>query len=297
MRRMRIVDLFVPRVDAVSRPANRRKFLLMKEEVSNVEETLEKALTEEQKEAVKEALEKLYPLFEEGVLSGNLIAALGALVGYPAPEGVKPYPYPYPKPYPKPYYPYPKTSAAKTVEGSGAEASSEGTTETASLEDVQALIKKAVEEARKEWEAQEKAKAEELAKSQARLAELEKALALEKEARERDAFLAHANETYPQISKLLGEKQSVLFELKKSAGEESWKALEDLFARLNKMLVSSPLLKELGSGATTEESPEEKLEKKARELLEKGLAPTIEQARVRAALSDRALYEELRKGR
>lgn len=81
----RLEDLFVPRVDAVSSPANRRRFLVLKEvgtmpETFREEEKTKKGLTAEQEEQVKKALEILYPLFEEGLIPDVVIATLGKLV-------------------------------------------------------------------------------------------------------------------------------------------------------------------------------------------------------------------------
>lgn len=272
-------DLIVPRVDAVFGPANRRSFLLLKQEVTQMPETNEGAvevkaeLTPEEKEAIKTALVAIYPLYEEGKVPGSVVAALGKLIGYPAPEGLeeekKPYPYPYPG----------YKDVMKALE------------RLPNRSEVESLIQqvaKSLEEERKVYVA-------EIEKSKARIAELEKALELEKEEKESRAFVAEMSSTLDAISARTGEDFiKNLYQIKKSMSGESWTSFVNSMKKLNELLKAVPIMKELGHSIKQEESPEEILAARAKALVEKGLAKTIEQARAKVLEEDKGLYKALR---
>jgi len=291
----RLEDLFVPRVDAVGSPANRRRFLLLKE-VGEMPETLQeeekktKGLTADQQDQVKKALEILYPLFEEGLIPDVVIAALGKLVGYPLPEGVKPYPYPYPYQhpgaypqysYPKPYgYPAPQETSCST--NTAAEEAAKSEPNVAEVK--QESIEKA-EEAQKP-----SAELEALQKAQAELEALRKALEEERLIREKKEYIETMKSQIPSLMSIAPEIADLLFTMKKSGDTR----LEEAFKKLEAVVSASPLFKELGSAGQVEESPWDIVEKQAQELLAKGAAKSIEAARVMVLTKNPDLYRQLR---
>jgi hypothetical protein len=288
----RLEDLFVPRVDAVSSPANRRRFLLLKE-VGEMPETLQEeekktqGLTADQQDRVKKALEILYPLFEEGVIPDVVIAILGKLVGYPLPEGVKPYPYPYPHPgahpgsYPKPYgYPAPQETSCSTNT-----APQEATKSEPNAAEVKQESVEKAEEASKP-----SAELEALQKAQAELEALRKALEEERLIREKKEYIETMKSQIPSLMSIAPEIADVLFTMKKSGDTR----LEETFKKLEAVVSASPLFKELGSAGQVEESPWDIVEKQAQELLAKGVAKSIEAARVMVLYKNPDLYRQLR---
>lgn len=274
-------DLIVPRVDAVFGPANRRPFLLLKEEVARMPETSEVAaaseaektgLTAEEKDAIKAALGTLYPLYEENKIPGSIIAALGQLVGYPAPEGQPKGEGAYPQPYPG------YKEVVKALE------------QLPNKEEVERLLQsvtKSIEDERKTYR-------EEIEKANSKVIELEKALAQEREIRERREFESNIGGTLDSLAKHTGEGFiGQLFEIKKSMTDEKWAAFVETLKKLNELTKAVPIMKELGSSAK-EESPEDILTARAKVLVEKGLAKTMEQARIKVLEEDRGLYKALR---
>lgn len=231
------------------------------------------ALTADEQKAVKNALALLYPLYEAGKLPGAIVAQLGALVGYPAPEGYGyPKPFAYPSPYPCPYpYPVPKAEEQPAVEEA---------------------ISKAVEELKKSWAEREKEYLDKLAKAESRLAELESALASEREAKERMAALQELKTRFPTISQANPEFLEKLASLRKS---ETWETMVQMAEALEKLWAQAPLLKEIGENKI-ETDPLTELRNEAQALVQKGLAPTLEQAMAKVALERRDLYEKLRGG-
>ena len=294
----RLEDLFVTRVDAVSAPANRRRFLMLKEEEvkdmpeTTVQELEGQGLTAEQKDKIKRALELLYPLFEEGVLPDTVIAILAQLVGYPLPEGVKPYPYP--KPYPAPA-PQASEGTTKETEAVVCETQPEGSEVSA-----EAAPKAAAEEPAREEEvpasapvakaAEPSIELEELRKTREELEALKKALAEERAAREKREFEEAIKSEMPSLLTLAPDLVDVLFSLQKSGNTKTLESLKKLEA----VIAASPLFKELGSQGPAEESPWDVLDREARELLEKGEAKTIEAARVMILSKNPELYKKLR---
>jgi len=293
----RLEDLFVPRVDAVGSPANRRRFLLFKEvgempEALQEEEKKTKGLTADQQDQVKKVLEILYPLFEEGLIPDVVIAALGKLVGYPLPEGVKPYPYPYPYPhpgaypqypgpYPKPYgYPAPQETACSTSTATEEAAKSEPNAAEAKQESVE----KAAEAPKSS------AELEALQKAQAELEALRKALEEERSIREKKEYIETIKSQIPSLMSIAPEIADLLFTMKKSGDTR----LEEAFKKLEAVVSASPLFKELGSAGQVEESPWDIVEKQAQELLAKGAAKSIEAARVMVLSKNPDLYRQLR---
>jgi len=284
----RLEDLFVPRVDAVGSPANRRRFLLFKEvgempEALQEEEKKTKGLTADQQDQVKKVLEILYPLFEDGLIPDVVIAALGKLVGYPLPEGVKPYPYPYPNPgaypgpYPKPYgYPAPEETACSTEEAAKSEPN---------------VVKAKQEPVEKAEEAPKpSAELEALQKAQAELEALRKALEEERSIREKKEYIETLKSQIPSLMSIAPEIADLLFTMKKSGDAR----LEEAFKKLEAVVSASPLFKELGSAGQVEESPWDVVEKQAQELLAKGAAKSIEAARVMVLSKNPDLYRQLR---
>ena len=294
----RLEDLFVTRVDAVSAPANRRRFLMLKEEVEDMPETAvqeveRQGLTAEQTEKIKRALELLYPLFEEGVLPDSVIATLAQLVGYPLPAGVKPYPAPAPEASEEA-----SEEATKKTEAVVCEATSEG-----SVASAETTPKAAVEEQTPKEDVPESApvakaakpaapsiELEELRKTREELEALKKALAEERAAREKREFEEAIKSEMPSLLTLAPDLVDVLFSLRKSGNEKTLESLKKLEA----VIAASPLFKELGSQGPAEESPWDVLDREARALLEKGEAKTIEAARVMVLSKDPELYKKLR---
>jgi hypothetical protein len=284
----RLEDLFVPRVDAVSSPANRRRFLLLKEvgampETLQEEEKTTKGLTAEQEEQVKKALEILYPLFEEGLIPDVVIATLGKLVGYPLPEGVKPHSYPSAEheAYPKPYgYPV----LQETARSANAAPQEAATSEPKSTEVKQEHVEKA--EAPKP-----SAELEALQKAQAELEALRKALEEERLIREKKEYVETLKSQIPSLLSIAPEIADLLFTMKKSGDAR----LEEAFKKLEAIVSVSPLFKELGSAGQVEESPWDIVEKQAQELLAKGVAKSIEAARVMVLTKNPDLYLQLRR--
>ena len=241
------------------------------------ESVLEAALTAEDKEVVKGVLAKLYPLFEEGKIPSDVIAKLGALVGYPAPEAAYPYPgkYPYPHPYPQ------AKELEKLLEG------------LPNREEVETVISKAISEVQKSLEETRKRDLETLQKAQAEVEELRKALEAERDAREAAQLTADLKAKYQTIAAVQPDLLELAVSLRKCADFERFiKAIE----RVELLLSKSPLLKEIGESAPQEKSEAELLDERARELLAKGLARTLEQARVKVIQSDPELYKKLRGG-
>jgi hypothetical protein len=288
----RLEDLFVPRVDAVGSPANRRRFLLLKE-VGEMPETLQeeekrtKGLTADQQDQVKKALEILYPLFEEGLIPDVVIATLGKLVGYPLPEGVKPYPYPYPYPHPGAYsgphpkpYPVPQETACSTNT-----APQEATKSESNAAEVKQESIEKTEEAPKP-----SAELEALQKAQAELEALRKALEEERLIREKKEYIETMKSQIPSLMSIAPEIADLLFTMKKSGDTR----LEEAFKKLEAVVSASPLFKELGSAGQVEESPWDIVEKQAQELLAKGAAKSIEAARVMVLSKNPDLYRQLR---
>lgn len=276
----KLSELWVPRVDLVYRPANRRRFLLFKEVNAMEDQAIqEAALTPEEKELIKKVLADLYPLFEENKIPDSVITMLGKLVGYPAPEGAYPYPYPkYKYPYPK--YPYPYPQVKELLEG------------LPNREEVETIISKALEEKDKEFEEVRKQDLAELEKAKAELEELRKAFAAEQDARERAEAKAQVEAKFPNLAKLEPSLVETVVSLRKAEGYE--KLLEGL-AKVEQVLGQSSLFKEIG-GTAPEPEKTDILETRAQELLTKGLARTIEQARAKVLLSDPELYRTLRGG-
>lgn len=271
-------DLMVPRVDAVFGPANRRNFLLLKQEVTQMPEmnkgaaeVQEAELTPEEKEAIKTALVAIYPLYEENKVPGSVVTALGKLIGYPAPEGHEeektPYPYPGYKDVMKALEQLPNKSEVESL--------------------IQ-QVTKSLEEERKTYVA-------EVEKSKARIAELEKALELEREAKESHAFSAEMSSTLDAISAQAGDDFiKHLYQVKKSMSGESWTSFVDSLKKLNELVKAVPVMKELGHSVKQEETPEDILAARAKALVEKGLAKTLEQARAKVLEEDKGLYKALR---
>ena len=247
----------------------------------NQEAVLEAALTAEDKEVVKSVLAKLYPLFEEGKIPNDVIAKLGALVGYPAPEAAYPYPYPGKYPYPS-TYPYPQAKELeKFLEG------------LPNREEVETVISQAISEVQKSLEETRKKDLEALQKAQAEVEELRKALEAERDAREAAQLTADLKAKYQTIANVQPDLIDLAVSLRKSADfEKLMTALE----RIELLLSKAPLLKEIGENVPQEKSEAELLDERARELLAKGLARTLEQARVKVIQSDPELYKKLRGG-
>lgn len=240
---------------------------------------LEAALTAEDKELIKGVLAKLYPLFEEGKIPNEIIAKLGALVGYPAPEGAYPAPSQYPGPQCPPY-----------PQARGLEQFLAG---LPNREEVETVITKAIEEVEKNLEEVRKKDLEALEKAQAEIAELRKALEAERAAREATQVSAELKAKFPTIAQAQPELIDLAVSLRKSQDYEKFLANLE---RIETLLSKATLFKEIGEKAPEVKSEAEILEEKARELVSKGLARTMEQARVKVLQADPELYRKLRGG-
>lgn len=230
-------------------------------------------LTPEERDAIKTALGILYVLYEENKIPVDVIATLGRLIGYPVPEAEPKTEEAYPKPYPD----YQEILKALDQLPNKAE------------------VERLLQDFTKRIENERKAYLAEIEKANSRVVELEKALAQEREARERREFESHISKTLDSLVKYAGENFiGQLFEIRKSMTDEKWAAFIESMKRLNEFTKAVPVMKELGS-SVREESPEEILETRARALLEKGLAKTIEQARVKVLEEDKELYKALRR--
>lgn len=275
----RLLDLWVPRVDLVSAPANRKRFLVLKEVGQMPDATntavVECSLTAEEKQKVKEVLTALWPLYEEGKVPGSIIAQLGALVGYPAPEG-----YPTPYAYPAAKQDDPLAQVKDMISN------------LAAKDEVKAEVTKAIESIEKSWAEKEKTLVEALQKAEARLKELEAALKAEQEAKERMAILNELKEKYPNVATFAPE---LIEKAANMRNTELFESLTKMLATIDGILKQAPLLKEIGErGQDTD--PRAELEREARTLLEKGEAPSLEKARIRVLEKRPDLYKALRGG-
>lgn len=295
-----LVDLDVYRVDAVANPANRRKFLLLKEMEEEMPEegaanALE-ALTDEEKESVKSVLAALYPLWEQNKIPDFVIAFLSESVGYPKPEGSK-YPHPLAKPYPQPARPAEKTLEGLTEEDRG---------RIANFRDLlNALWKeKKIPDTIMDWfnealgTAQEKptpdaAREAPIAKALlSEVSELRKALAQERKMRELIELRVMVQKELAHIPMPEGELAELIQAIKEAAPSVATKVV-GVFKEISKILQGAKFLETAGS--SQEASPRKVLETKAHELLVAGKARTIEQARASVLKQDPALYNEIKK--
>lgn len=237
-------------------------------------------LTADEKRAIKEALASLWPLYEEGKVPGAVIAQLGALVGYPAPEG-------YPQPYKSPASAYPHPAQKSDLEDL-----KQMLSEVVDREEMKQELTKALEGVEKAWAEKEKALTEALQKAEARLAELEKALQQEQEEKERLAVLSELREKFPQIANSAPQLLEELVNIRKS---EMFDAMIKLVSMVEGMLKQAPLLKEIGERGQ-DGDPFAELDREARALVEKGEATTLEKARVKVLERRPDLYKALRGG-
>lgn len=242
--------------------------------MEQMQDVLDAALTNEDKETIKAVLAKLYPLFEENKIPADVIAKLGALVGYPAPST---YPQPYPQPHPYPY-PYPQAKEIQKL--------LENIPNREEVETVLAKALESVEETRKK-------DLEALAKAQEELAELRKALEAERDARERTELMAQLKAKFPKLSELQPEWLDIAVSLRKS---DMFEKIMSSLERAEALFAQAPVMKEIGERAPEAKSPMDTLDERARELVSKGLARTLEQARVKVLQSDPELYRMLRGG-
>lgn len=272
----RLVNLDIKEVSLVSRPANKRKFLIMKGEdgmneliesilkmdikdEAKIDEVLKQnKLSDKAIEAVKGALKLLVAFKDE--LPKNILETLAELTGYG--------------------YPVPDTKTAKA----------DGCKEPTKKDDGSLDLSKVPDELKGTIETIWKEHQDAVKKAE----ELEKALKVEKEAQMKKEFIEKAEKTLSHIPMKSDELGAMLKDIAVTI-PETYHKLETVLKSVDELIAKSEMFKELGNSGSGTTSVMARITAMANEVKKSVTGMTIEQAVAKVLNDNKNLYDEYMK--